>query len=177
VRWSGQITAPSSEAYTFYLYSDEGARLWVNNRLVIDRWQMPFEPQTRSAPVALKAGEKADVRVEYYNAGGKAEIRLLWSSASTPKQIIPRRHLYPEAVTNWSTSTDSKQMGVLLPPRSDPGLKATRPQPGALSAGLVLLITCGVSALILWSRWRQASKLRSRLKIFVALRSGVRPGM
>ena len=77
VRWSGQLAAPSSEAYTFYLYSDGGARLWVNNQLVIDRWQPPFEPQTRSAPVELKAGEKADVRVEYYHVGGEAAIHLL----------------------------------------------------------------------------------------------------
>ena len=136
MRWSGQLAAPSSEAYTFYLYSDGGARLWVNNQLVINRWQPPSEPQTRSAPVELKAGEKADVRVEYYNAGGKAAIHLLWSSASTPKQIIPQQHLYPEAATNKSTPADTnKQTGMLLPPGSDAGPKATRPQPSAQADG------------------------------------------
>jgi subtilisin len=108
VRWNVRLAAPSSEAYTFYLYSDGGARLWVNNQLVIDRWQPPFEPITRSAPINLKAGEKVDVRVEYYNAGGEA-VHLLWSSASTPKQIIPQRHLYPEAATNNSAPVDANQ--------------------------------------------------------------------
>jgi hypothetical protein len=131
VRWSGQLAAPSSEAYTFHLYSDDGARLWVNNQLVIDRWQPPFEKQIRSAPVELKAGEKAPVRVEYYNAGGEALIQLLWSSASTPLQFIPQQHLYPEAATNKSAPTDTnKQTGMLLPPGSDAGPKATRQQPG-----------------------------------------------
>src|SRR6266511_1821746 len=187
VRWNGQIAAPSSEAYTFYLYSDGGARLWVNSQLVIDRWQPPFKPHTRSAPVDLKAGEKADIRVEYYDGGGKATIHLLWSSASTRKQIIPQRHLYPEAATNKSTSTDtSKQTGTLLPPGSDVGPKAARSQPSEwlaspLSrAGLVLLIACGVVALLLRTGWRQARRrfamsaagVVSRLRDQIASRIG-----
>jgi hypothetical protein len=48
----------------FYLYSDDGAGLWVNNQLVIDRWRRPLEPQSRNAPVELKAGEKVDIRLE-----------------------------------------------------------------------------------------------------------------
>jgi RHS repeat-associated protein len=167
VRWDGQLAAPTSEAYTFYLFSDGGARLWVNNQLVIDRWQPPFEPQTRSTPVELKADEKADIRAEYYNTGGKAAIHLLWSSASTPKQIIPRQHLYPEAATNQSPADANKQTGMLLPPGSDAGPKITRPQLGATSrwlasplsrAGLALLIACGVLALLLRIDWRQARR-------------------
>jgi subtilisin len=206
VRWSGQLAAPSSEAYTFYLISDGGARLWVNNQLVIDRWEQQSEPQTSSAPVELRAGEKADVRVEYYNAGGKAAISLLWSSASTPKQIIPWRHLYPEAATDKSAPTDTnKQTGMLGSPGPDAGPKATRPRPSQLSgrAGLALLITCCVAALLLGGGWRRTSKrfavvavclgvvlrLRERmntaigpggeprLKMFAALRSGVRHWM
>ncbi|HEU0177662.1 MAG TPA: PA14 domain-containing protein, partial [Blastocatellia bacterium] len=167
-RWSGQLAAPSSDAYTFYLYSDDGARLWVNNRLVIDRWQPPFEPQTRSAPVEMRAGEKVDIRLEYYDDGGEALIQLLWSSASTPMQIIPRRYLYPEAAADISTPTDTnKQSGMLLPPGSDTGPKAIRPQPSAPNrwlarplgrAGLTLLIACGVLALLLQINWRQARR-------------------
>jgi hypothetical protein len=162
VRWSGQLAAPTSEPYTFYLYSDDGARLWVNDQLVIDRWQPTFERRTRSAPVELKAGEKASIRVEYFDVDGIALIHLLWSSASTPMQIIPQRYLYPESTTNNLTPADAnKQTGMLLPPGSDAGPKATQPQPGATSrwlasplgrVGLVLLIACGVSALLLKTR-------------------------
>jgi RHS repeat-associated protein len=189
-RWNGQLAAPSSEAYTFYLYSDDGARLWVNNQLVIDHWQPSSEPQIRSAPVELKAGEKADVRVEYYNARGKAAIYLLWSSASTPKQIIPQRYLYPESATDKSTPTDTnKQTGMLLPPGSDAGPKARRPHlsaPGRWLAnplgrwGLALLIAFVVSALLLGTVWRQAGRwpataaavVMSRLRDRIAARLG-----
>jgi hypothetical protein len=156
VRWSGQLSAPSSEAYTFYLNSDDGARLWVNNQLVIDRWRRPLEPQSRSAPVELKAGEKVDIRLDYYDAEGAALVQLLWSSASTPKQIIPQRHLYPEAATDKSAPADiGKQTGMLLPPGPGAGPKVTRPQPGGWlalppgRAGFALLIAGGVLALLL----------------------------
>jgi RHS repeat-associated protein len=167
-RWNGQLAAPLSEAYTFYLLNSGGARLRVNNQLVIDRWQPSSEPYTRSAPVELKAGEKAGIRVEYYNAGGQARIHLLWSSASTPRQIILQQYLYPEAATNQPTPTDTnKQSGMLLPPGSDADPKATGQHLSVprrwLSiplgrAGLALLIACGVSALLLRSRWRQARR-------------------
>lgn len=201
-QWSGQLAAPSTEAYTFYLISSGGgARLWVNNQLMIDRWRQPSGPQSSSAPVELRAGEKADVRVEYYNTGGKAAISLLWSSASTPQQIIPWEHLYQEASTDESAPIDAKQQtGMLAPPGLDAGPKSTRPQPNQWPgrAGLALLITCGVAALLLGGRWRRTSKrfavvavcsgvvlrLRermnttigsggeTRLKMFAALRSG-----
>src|SRR6266540_3444959 len=168
-RWNGQLASPTSEAYTFYLYSDAGARLWVNNQLVIDRWQPPFERQTRSVPVEMKADTKADIRVEYYNAGGRAEMRLLWSSASTPKQIVPQQWLYPEAATNKSTPADAKQQtGMLLPPGSDAGQKATRPHLSAPArwltnplgrVGLALLIAFGALALLLRINRRQARRL------------------
>jgi RHS repeat-associated protein len=155
-RWSGHLDAPSSEAYTFYLHSEGGARLWVNNQLVIDRWRPSSEPHTRSAAVELKAGGKAGVRVEYYNAGGKAAIQLLWSSASTPKQIVPQRYLYPEAVTTESTPTDvNKQTGMLLPPGSDAGPKTLRPQTSEWlaipfgRAGMALLIAGCILAFLL----------------------------
>jgi RHS repeat-associated protein len=164
-RWSGQLAAPSGEAYTFYLYSGGGARLWVNNQLVIDRWQNPSEPYTSSAPVELKADAKADIRVEYYNAGGNASIRLLWSGASTPKQIIPQKYLYPEAATNRPTSTDTnKQSGMLLPPGSDAGPNGARLKPGEWlrtplgRAGLASLIACCLLALLLRTGWRQAHR-------------------
>jgi len=194
VRWRGQLAAPTSEAYTFYLYSDGGARLWVNNQLVIDRWQSQSEPHTRSAPVELKAGEKAEVRVEYYNARGKAAIHLVWSSASTRKQIIPQRYLFPEAGANKSAPADTnqqegRQTGMLLPPGSDAGPKSTRPRLSVTSqwlaiplgrAGLVLLIACGVLFLLLRISRRQARRrfatvaaaVVSRLRDQIAARLG-----
>ncbi len=37
VRWSGQVEPRFSETYTFHVAADDGARLWVNDRLLLTR--------------------------------------------------------------------------------------------------------------------------------------------
>ena len=37
IRWTGQIEARFSENYTFTTSSDDGVRLWINDRLLIDQ--------------------------------------------------------------------------------------------------------------------------------------------
>src|SRR2546423_1394726 len=37
-RWTGQVQARYSEAYTFQTLSDDAVRLWVNGKLLIDHW-------------------------------------------------------------------------------------------------------------------------------------------
>jgi hypothetical protein len=38
VRWTGQVMPYRSGDYTFFTTADDGVRLWVNGRLLIDRW-------------------------------------------------------------------------------------------------------------------------------------------
>lgn len=38
VRWTGKVYAPETGTYTFIFVADDGVRLWVNKKLVIDRW-------------------------------------------------------------------------------------------------------------------------------------------
>jgi hypothetical protein len=94
VRWEGQLEATRTETTTIYTRSDDGVRLWVNNSLIINNWTN--HPLTEnSASLALVAGQKYDVRMEYYDHFGSAGMELLWSSPSTPKAIIPQPRLYP----------------------------------------------------------------------------------
>src|SRR5688500_7277571 len=37
VRWTGKIIPHKSEAYTFYTSTDDGVRLWIDGKLVIDK--------------------------------------------------------------------------------------------------------------------------------------------
>jgi len=37
-RWTGYVKLDNNELYTFYTYSDDGVRLWVNNILIINNW-------------------------------------------------------------------------------------------------------------------------------------------
>lgn len=94
VRWTGQVKPLFSETYTFYTVSDDGIRLWVNNVLLVDNWTNHGATEN-SATIALVGGQKYDVKIEYYQGTGFAASKFLWSSASTPKAIVPKSQLYP----------------------------------------------------------------------------------
>ncbi len=92
-RWTGQVQPQYSQAYTFYTTSDDGIRLWVNNQLIINNWT-DHAPIENSGTMTLTAGQKYDLKLEFYENGGGAVSKLSWSSASQIKQIIPQLQLY-----------------------------------------------------------------------------------
>jgi uncharacterized repeat protein (TIGR03806 family) len=98
VRWTGTVQPAASETYTFFTTTDDGVRLWVNNQLVIDRWVNQGASEW-SGTIALTAGQQYDLRLEYFEGGGGASAQLRWSSASTPKAIVPMYRLFPAAGT------------------------------------------------------------------------------
>lgn len=98
VRWTGKVKADFSETFTFYTVSDDGVRLWVNNTLLIDNWTNHAAVEN-SGSIALTAGQQYDIRMEYYEKTSLATAKLLWSSPSVVKKVIPRVNLYLPAST------------------------------------------------------------------------------
>ncbi len=92
VRWTGSVLADYSGTYTFYVTGDDGVRLWVNSQQLVDQWKDQGATEY-SGTIDLSAGQKYDVKLEYYQSGGGAEARLKWSHASVPKAVIPQDHL------------------------------------------------------------------------------------
>jgi len=95
VRWTGELEALSSEAYTFITGSDDGVRLYFNGELIIDNWNDHDRTENTSQPVQLVAGRRYPIVLEGYENGGEAEWQLYWQSQSTPQQLVPQRVLYP----------------------------------------------------------------------------------
>ncbi len=93
IRWTGQVFAQFTETYTFYTQSDDGVRLYVNNVLIIDNWTDHGSTEN-SGTIALTAGVKYDIRLEYYERTGRAQIVLSWSSSSVSKQVISQTSLF-----------------------------------------------------------------------------------
>lgn len=105
VRWTGRIEATHSEEYTFYARSDEGARVYINDQLIIDAADAP-ETRENSGRITLQAGHKYDIRIEYGDISGAAEIKLSWESSSQSKQVVPSERLYPPEI-NLAYSYDA----------------------------------------------------------------------
>ena len=93
VRWRARVKPQFSETYTFTTESDDGARLWVNGQLLVDKWIGQGATQ-HSGTITLEAGQYYDLEMQYYDGAFGASAKLLWSSASQPQQIIPALRLY-----------------------------------------------------------------------------------
>lgn len=105
VRWTGQVSPRYSGSTTFYTQSDDGIRLYVNGQLIINNWTDHASTEN-SGSITLTAGQRYDVKLEYYEKGGSAVARLSWASACEAKQAVPASQLYPAAS---SGPTDSSQ--------------------------------------------------------------------
>ena len=90
----GKVKTQYAETYTFYATTDDGARLWVDNVPLIDRWDS-YCNET-SATIALKANVFYNMKMEYKQVTGSAFAKLSWASQSTPKEIVPSSQLYYE---------------------------------------------------------------------------------
>ena len=77
VRWSGYLTVPKTGDYTFYVTSDDGSRVFVNGKMVVDHWGH-HELSEKSGTVSLSAGEH-EIHVDYYEEDGWAGAHLEWS--------------------------------------------------------------------------------------------------
>jgi len=89
VRWTGSVVAPSAGAYTLCITSDDGARLWVDDALRINKWVDQASVENCSTAITWAAGSRHKIRVEYYDSAGYAAATLTWSSAAVPKAPIP----------------------------------------------------------------------------------------
>jgi hypothetical protein len=92
-RWSGQIEAPHTETYTFFLNINEGARLWVADKLLIDKWNGP--PKEYSASIPLKKAEKTSIKLEFRKGKSWGLVHLHWQSPRVGRQPIPPDKMFP----------------------------------------------------------------------------------
>ena len=91
-RWTGKIVPRFSEPYTFFLRSDDGARLWIDGRLVVDD-STGFPGAEAQGSISLLADRPYDIKLEYIERWGLANVVLSWSSRREAKQIVPRQRL------------------------------------------------------------------------------------
>lgn len=78
VRWTGELIAPATGIYKIGLEGNDGFRLFINEKLVIDRWQK--QSYHRSvADFSFEKGKRYAIRVEFYEPAGNATVKLIWN--------------------------------------------------------------------------------------------------
>ncbi len=97
IKYEGYVLADYSEDYIFCTDSDDGLRLYIDGALVFDDWTDHAAREGCTSPISLTAGNKHSVKLEFYENGGHAVIRLKWRSSSQTSdstEVIDQRHLF-----------------------------------------------------------------------------------
>lgn len=87
VRWTGRIKVPRDGRITFFTESDDGSRLWIDGKIVVDNGGL-HAMEEKSGEIDLKAGEH-DLKVELFENDGDVGCRLSWESSNAAKEILP----------------------------------------------------------------------------------------
>jgi hypothetical protein len=86
--FSGKIHIPRQGHYTFYTQSDDGSKLYINDRLIVDNDARHRDMQERSGVIHLAAGFH-DIKIDYFDAGYGGGLKLLWKGPDFAKTAIP----------------------------------------------------------------------------------------
>jgi beta-glucosidase len=78
VRWTGQLLPPVSGRYEITVGANDGFRLTLDGRSVVENWELVPRVQSKSAFVDLEAGKAHELKLEYFEDIRDAEIRLAW---------------------------------------------------------------------------------------------------
>ncbi len=92
IRWQGYVKIDREANYTFRTLSDDGVRLWIGGRPVINNWG-DHAATFNTGAIHLKEGYHS-LRLDFYENGGVAAIKLYWSSDRFPMEIVPPANLY-----------------------------------------------------------------------------------
>lgn len=91
LRFTGIIDVPKDGVYRFWTGSDDGSRLWIGKRLVVDS-DGPHAYVEVPGDISLRRG-KYPITVGYFEAGGGHILKVFWARPGLEKQEIPAANL------------------------------------------------------------------------------------
>jgi PA14 domain len=106
IKWEGFIQTRFDEQYTLIVTSDDGIRIWLDDKIILDKWAKRGVAED-IVTLEGKSGKKYKLAVEYCDSSGSAVAKLEWQSASEIRTLVPECVLYPS------------DLAVILPETSD----------------------------------------------------------
>jgi alpha-D-xyloside xylohydrolase len=106
VRWTGRLRAPETGEYELSTLADDGVRLWLDGKLLIDDWNQ-HAPEYHGGRISLEAGRQYDLKLEYFDEILGASVKLRWTlpsqrrEAEAPPSRPMLRRVYLPAGTDW----------------------------------------------------------------------------
>lgn len=78
IRWIGKLQAPDSGRYQLGLRGNDGFRLFLNGKLLIDHWEK-LSYSTQTVDIDFVKEKQYDITVEFHENRGEANIELIWN--------------------------------------------------------------------------------------------------
>lgn len=114
-RYQGKIEVPLDGEYTFYLKSDDGSKLIINDQTVVDNDGTHSAFFDVPGAITLTAGAH-DLTVEYFERTGLDSLQVSWEGPDLAKDVLPDTAF---------VSADDVDQNVFIPfaalPESVPG--------------------------------------------------------
>jgi len=82
VQWTGALTAPVSGKFRIGLEGNDGYRLYINDSLIVSRWEKESY-HTTLADYTFVKGRKYDIQIDFFETNGDATIKLVWNVGDT----------------------------------------------------------------------------------------------
>ena len=91
--FSGMIQIEEEGIYEFFLQSNDGSSLLIDNKMIIDDDGLHGADAEKSSQVRLTKG-RHPIRINYFQAGGGMFLRLQYSGPNIGKQEVPANVLF-----------------------------------------------------------------------------------
>lgn len=78
IRWSGMFTAPETGDYKFTVTGDDGYRLFLDGKAVIENWAEHDAAASKSNRLHLEKGKAYPLRLEFFHNSGRPQLFVQW---------------------------------------------------------------------------------------------------
>lgn len=120
-RWEGSVVPGETGDYQFQTFTNDGVKMWIDGKLVVDHWRQSWLPWKDVARVRLEKGKRVPIKLEWSkDQGGIQAVQLRWKTPA------------PSADTSlWSEVGDGVDYYFCYGPEIDGVIAAYREVTGA----------------------------------------------
>ncbi|HTE25403.1 TIM-barrel domain-containing protein [Flavitalea sp.] len=78
VTWQGSIVSGINGLHYLNIKYAGYTKVWIDGKLLMDRWRQSWNPGTVELPVQMEAGRKHAIKIEWDGDGGESYIAVKW---------------------------------------------------------------------------------------------------
>jgi alpha-D-xyloside xylohydrolase len=99
-RWEGTVTAPEDGEYEFGVEYDDGARLYLDGKLLVEDWSYGAK-RYRGAKITLAKGQQVAVKAEFHQGGQERFFRLAWRTPGEIRALAGTKKVLDNTVATY----------------------------------------------------------------------------